>query len=92
MSIILGDESLSYQEEQLEQVILELYEECKMSDGEYDAFYIKQRREKGSNDLRLMLGFNKAGAVNRKRTLFVKGFTEESNQFVMKFKKKWEGK
>ena len=92
VSIILGDESLSYQEEQLEQVILKLYEECKMSDGEYDAFYIKQRREKGSNDLRLMLGFNKAGAVNRKRTLFVKGVTEESNQFVMKFKKKWEGK
>ena len=71
---------------------MKLYEECKMSDGEYDAFYIKQRREKGSNDLRLMLGFNKAGAVNRKRTLWVKGFTEESNKFVMKFKKKWEGK
>ena len=92
VSIILGDESLAYKEEQLEQVIMKLYEECKMSDGEYDAFYIKQRREKGSNDLRLMLGFNKAGAVNRKRTLWVKGFTEESNKFVMKFKKKWEGK
>lgn len=92
VSILLGDESLTYKEEQLEQVILKLYKDCKMSDGEYDAFYIKQRKEKGSNDLRLMLGFNKAGAVNRKRTLFVKGFTEESNEFVMKFLKKWEGK
>lgn len=92
VSIVLGDESLSYKEKQLEQVIMKLYEECKMSDGEYDAFYIKQRREKGSNDLRLMLGFNKAGAVNGKRALWIKGFTDESNKFVMKFKKKWEGK
>ena len=89
-TIVLGDESLSYKNEQLEQIILKLYEECKMNDGEYDAVYIKQRREKGSNDLRFLLGFNKAGAVNRKRSLWVKGYTEESKKFVKKFKKKWE--
>lgn len=89
-TIVLGDESLSYKDEQLEQIILKLYEECKMNDGEYDAVYIKQRREKGSNDLRFLLGFNKAGAVNRKRSLWVKGYTDESKKFVKKFKKKWE--
>ena len=61
-----------------------------MNDGEYDAVYIKQRREKGSNDLRFLLGFNKAGAVNRKRSLWAKGYTDESKKFVKKFKKKWE--
>lgn len=88
MNFVLGEKTLSYSGQKLEDLIRKLYRECRISEVECDAYYIKQRKD--DQKLRFMIVFNKNPSEDDKNSVYIDGYAEDGEEFVKNFKKKWE--